>query len=144
MKNWAIKILPIVIFFAGAMVLAHYIKQNSPNRDDAKLKELEEIVASVPPFPQLGNGVTPNVSSGADIAGLTFYYHSVAKYEEVRNYYVEQFLQRGWVLAKETPRTLKFSKGEFQIGIEYTGKSGKSRDWNDWNYAISYTWSIRI
>ncbi len=45
------RILTFVIVIAAVSVLAHYCKQNSPNRDDAKLKEVEQMYAALPIYP---------------------------------------------------------------------------------------------
>ncbi len=145
-KTWVIRILPLFTFFAAFLLFAHWAKQNSANRDDAKLKELEQIAVSVPRFPQFRD-IASDTSSASDDAGVYKYYSSAASYDEVKSFYFAELTQKGWSIVNEEPlydwfrdyggRSLEFRKQEFLIAIEYTGKKP---DAESWNYAVSFVW----
>lgn len=146
MRAWTVKILPPIVLIMAFLMFAHWAKQNSPNQDDAKLKELEQIAASIPNFPQF-RGAATYTSSASDDAGIYKHYTSLANYDEVKDFYLAELSQRGWSLAKEEPvydwfrdyggKSLEFKKQDFLIAIEYTGKKPDS---NSWNYAVSFVW----
>jgi hypothetical protein len=101
------------------------------------LKELEQISSSVPTFPAFGSG-TVQTSSAADKAGIHKYYRSSANFDEVKNFYFTQLSQRGWSLFDSDAKgEITFRKGEFLIGIYYTGNNSKS---SNWNYSVSFVW----
>ena len=136
MYKRTIKFLTPIAFFTAFSLLIHCAKQDSPNRDDAKLKELEQISSSVPTFPTFAS-VDTSSSSALDDAGIYKYYRSSSSFYKVKDFYVEELSQRSWSLAEETTKGLKFRKGEYLIAVQYAGSNSEL---HDWNYAVSFVW----
>ena len=135
MRKWIIKILPALAFVAVFLLIVDYAKQNSPNRDDAQLKELEQIASSVPTFSDF-RSVGMQTSSRAMDAGIYKYYRSSASYTEIKDFYTAELSQRGWFLVEDS-RSLEFRKDDYLIAVEYAGNISKS---SDWNFAVSFVW----
>jgi hypothetical protein len=142
-KPWLHKaILPAA--FAGLFLTFIYVaKDMSPNRGDLKLKELQQLSANIPVFPQFTKVGTHYSSRFLD-AGVYNYYISTAKYEEVERFYLQILAQEGWVKSNEESaqlyteakaKKLIFKKGDYRFVIEYAGESTTS-----WNYALNFLW----
>src|SRR5215510_5260339 len=124
--------------------LAYLWKNASPNKNDAKLKELREIVADRQVFPDFIEDATDETSRAAD-AGIYKYYCSTATYEEVKDFYSSKLNSRGWRLVTESEvqrwfrdvgwKDLVFKNGEFAIAIDYSGSLNRKC-----KYSISYVW----
>ena len=129
----------LILFFTGV----HYLKQSSPNRDDAKLNELRQIIAALPTFPDFTEDTTDESSRDTD-AGVYKWYCSTASYEAVKNFYTKVLVSRGWSIPgeKDVQRwfsdygtELIFHKEDFLIAIMYAGSLHRKC-----KYAISYVW----
>ena len=131
MRKWAIKILPALAFVALFLLIVNYAKQNSPNRNDAQLRSLEQIVSSTPTFPDF-RSIGSHTSSRAMDAGIYKYFRSSANYTEVENFYTTKLSQSGWLLV-DNSRNLEFHKDNYLIVVEYSKSS-------DWNYGVSFVW----
>jgi hypothetical protein len=147
-KSWALRILPSAIFVLIFLLLNYWWKQNSPNRDDAKLKELHQLSLEIPVYPDFTEVVTHESSRAMD-AGLYKYYFSTAEYDDVKQFYARELGNRGWKLSSEQRqydwfrdyggRNLAFEKGDFLIAIEYAGAGSNDRS----NYSINFIWKNR-
>jgi hypothetical protein len=146
MKSLAFKVLPSALFFMVFLFLVHLEKQNSPNRDDLKLKELQQLATEIPVFPAFSE-VTTHESSRSIDAGVYKYYFGVAHYDDVKQFYSSKLGERGWRLSREENlkdwfrdyggKQLTFEKGNYLIVIEYDGDNpnrGRS------NYGVSFIW----
>lgn len=144
-KRLVLKILPAAIFLLLFALFTHWIKQASPNRDDAKLKELQQLSSEIQVPASFSEVFTHYSSRGMD-AGVYKGYRSPASYEEVKRFFSDQLIQKGWKLRREKihkswlvdtdGKDLEFLKGDTQITIEYAG----SKTSNSWNYSVSYIW----
>jgi len=141
-----VKVLPAAGLLAVVYLVYYVDKQASPNRDDAKLKELQQLSSDLP-VPAGFSGVSTHTSSRGMDAGVYKTYRSEVGYDEVKRFYADMLQPRGWVLSREQTREsllmksvgrdLEFRKGDMRISIEYTGtKAGDS----SWNYAVNYLW----
>jgi|SRR5882724_11078130 len=134
-------ILPIVTLF-----LLTECKHYSPNRDDAKFKEVERLYKGVPIYPGFQEVGASSLSKSM-LASVNKYYKSDARYDDVKNFYSTKLIPAGWLLTKERNlkdwsrdyggRQLTFGKGQYSVVIEYRGD--KAID-PDWNYAIDVGW----
>ncbi len=127
----------LVISFAGC-------KEFSPNKGDAKLKEVETIAASLPVHPSFQQTWSGSTSKSM-LASAGRHYKSTARYEEVKNFYMSHLQGAGWMLKEERElksvegaRQLTFSKDEYSFVLEYSGEKAVDPDWN---YAIDVTWN---
>jgi len=137
-----------VILAVVVSVSAISCKRFSPNRDDVKLKEVQQLASALPVYPgfeDTGGGSTYSQSMSASVHKS---YRSSARFNDVKTFYVTQLAQAGWQLTKDRTlkdgwsrdlggRELRFEKGQFYVAIEYIGE--KAID-PDWNYAISIGW----
>jgi hypothetical protein len=145
LKSLAVKILPSAAFVILFLLFVHWNKQSSPNRDDAKLKELQQISSEMP-VPSSFSEVSTNFSSRGMDAGVYKTYRSPASYGDVKRFYSERLITKGWILRREKNheswiidtdgKDLEFQKGDMYIIIEYNGTKGN----NSWNYAVNYVW----
>jgi hypothetical protein len=137
----------------AAVVLAPAIscKRLSPNRDDVKLKEVQQLASALPLYPgfeDTGGGSTYSKSMSASVHKT---YRSSARFDDVKTFYATQLTQTGWQLTKARTlkdgwsrdlggRELRFEKGQYYVAIEYSGD--KAID-PDWNYGVSVGWDDR-
>jgi hypothetical protein len=140
------KLVVGVILIATISILAKYSKDHSPNKGDAKLKEIEAVYSQLPIYPDF-HEVAHNFSS-KDVSALTGRsYSSSAAYADVRSFYSDKLSASGWQLTNERNmkdwwrdfggRQLTFRKGQYSIVIEYRGDKEPNPDWN---YAIDLEW----
>lgn len=143
-KTWLNKIILPVVFASLFLFFLYVAKDMSPNRNDAKLEELQLLSTQIPVVPKSKKVGTFYSSRFLD-AGLYNYYSSTAKYDEVERFYLSTLTQEGWVRANEQSpplykegeaRKLTFKKGEYRLIIEYAG-DGTNRSWN---YALNLLW----
>ena len=135
-----------IILVASVSLWAKYAKDRSPNKDDAKLNEIQSIYSQLPIYPDFQevahSGDSKDVSARAGKS-----YKSAAKYSDVRSFYSDKLTPTGWQITKERNlkdwwrdfggRQLTFQKGQYSIVIEYRGDKEPSPDWN---YAIDVEW----
>jgi hypothetical protein len=133
------------------LLISDWRKQASPNRDDAKLRELQQTSAEIPVFPTFRE--TGTYQGSRDInAGIYKTYRSPTSYEEVKQFYSANLSQRGWVLlSEERPsswfideydgRVLTFRKGDSVIIVEYAGRSTPAERWN---YSVNFVWRDKM
>ena len=140
-----------VILAVVVLVPAVSCKRFSPNRDDVKLKEVQQLVSALRLYPGLedtGGGSTYSRSMSASVHKS---YKSNARFDDVKTFYATQLTQSGWQLTKDRTlkdgwsrdlggRELRFEKGQYYVAIEYRGE--KAID-PDWNYGISVGWEDR-
>jgi len=140
------KLIVGAVLLVAVYVLADYTKEHSPNAGDAKLKEVDELLSSIPTYPDFQE--VYNSWSSKDLLALRGrHYRSVAPYEEVRRFYSDHLVERDWHLSEERNlrgwwkdtggRILTFRQGEYKFTIEYRGD--KESD-PDWNYAVDLSW----
>ena len=122
-------------------------KHFSPNKNDAKLKEVERLSASLPTYPgfqELGGG---NTYSKSMLASIHKHYKSNAGYDDVKAFYSTKLMSTGWKLTEERNlknwtrdyggRELTFGQGQYWVSIEYSGDQAIDPDWN---YGIGVGW----
>jgi len=141
MKRQGLIAITLILAVVG---LAYLWKNASPNKDEAKLKELREIVVDLQVFPDFIEDATDE-TSGATDAGIYKYYCSAATYEEIKDSYSIKLYSRGWRLLTESElqrwfrdvgwKNLVFKNGEFAIAIDYSGSLNRKC-----KYSISYVW----
>jgi hypothetical protein len=140
--------LVIFLIFTG---YAHYDKQRSQNRDDAKLKELQRI-SSEAPTPSSFLKQSSHSSSRAMDAGIYDTYRTLSDYQRIKGFYINYLTPRGWELFKEEDlrswissryrnQVLTFRKQNFLVIIEYRD-DGKSDD--EWNCSVNFIWRCKI
>jgi hypothetical protein len=122
-------------------------KQFSPNKNDAKLQEVERLSADLPKYPGFQALSGGNTFSKPMLASIHKHYKSDAGYDDVKAFYSTKLMPAGWKLKEERNlkdwwrdyggRELTFEKGEYSVVIEYRGD--KAID-PDWNYAIGIGW----
>jgi len=120
--------------------------QFSPNKDDAKFKEVQRLSAGFPIYPGFQE-VDSSSYSKSMLASIHKVYKSEAGYDDVKAFYSTKLIPAGWQLTEERNlkdwsrdfggRELTFGKGQYTVVIEYRGD--KAID-PDWNYGISVGW----
>ena len=145
-RFWVFKVLPSLVTILVFLLIVQYAKQHSPNRDDLKLKELQQLAAETKVFPGFLE-IASSSSSRAIDAGVYKSYRSSADFERVREFYRDTLNQNGWRLSQEKVRQspsgdydgseLVFQKKDLQIVIEYTGNDLSSAQWN---YSVNFVW----
>lgn len=145
-KTWMAKILPAAFFALIFLIIVFFAKEASPNRNDRKLKELQQLATEIPTFPTFRETATHHTSRFLD-AGVYKYYNSNANYKEVKIHYSIVLIQKGWILTTEENlksifdgiggKKLTFQKGDLRVTIEYTGKQENNISWN---YSVSFLW----
>ena len=142
-RLWRLVIVVMLIIMLG--FAARMCKEHSPNRGDAKLKDVETLFAAVPIYPG-SREIRTSWSSKDRVAGLGKVYKSDASYEELRHYYVDVLAQVGWHLEHERHvtswwqdlggRELRFRQDDYYTSIEYAGERANY----GWDYGISLGW----
>ncbi|MCA1815914.1 MAG: hypothetical protein LC746_05810 [Acidobacteria bacterium] len=145
-KQLAVRLLPAAAFtlmFISSVFLWKYF---SPNRNDAKLRELQQISTEAPVYPAFIHTSTQTSSRASD-AGVYESYASMATYEQVKEFYDEALTKKGWTMASEENghsadqvdggNTLIFRKGDYSIAIEYHGRRPSDRVGD---FSVSFLW----
>jgi hypothetical protein len=142
LKSWKKEALIFAVCGLAVLLYVLHLRQSSPNLDDDKLREVQELSASLPVFPGF-NQVATNSKSGYTSVDLTKYFYSNADYNDVKEFYFKILEKDGWVLSAEDTseakgrRELTFKKGQFSILIFHSNASSV------YNYAIDFVWSDR-
>jgi hypothetical protein len=134
-----------ILLIIGVNVAAYLSKLYSPNRDDERLKEVEQLFRAIPIYPG-SEEVTTSSSSKDRIARLGKVYKTNASYDELKGFYTDSLTRLGWQPERERQikdwwsdlggRELRFRDGEYYISIEYAGEKANY----GWNYGISVGW----
>lgn len=143
--------LTIVLGIMVVYSFAYFCKQNSPNKDDAKLKEVERLYARLPIYPDFQEVEGTSSSFSKDLlASIGKSYKSKASYDDVKAFYVEKLRALGWQSWEERnltswgrdlgERELTFRNGQYSVIIEYSGDKASNPDWN---YGINVSWNDR-
>ena len=121
-------------------------KQFSPNKNDVKLKEVEQLYSNLPIYQGFRETWSGSVSKSM-LASVGKHYKSDAGYQDVKDFYVTKLVPDGWQLTKDIPlkdwsedhggRELTFTKQQYSVVIEYRGDKVTNPDWN---YAINVGW----
>jgi hypothetical protein len=136
-KVLAVKVLPSLIFILAFLIIVQYAKQHSPNRNDAKLKELEQLAIETKVYPDFIE-VASSTSSRSVDAGVYKSYRSSADFEAVKEFYLNALGHDGWNLSEEKAQSeLLFKKGAFWIVVEHTEASASAPHWN---YSVNFVW----
>ncbi len=127
-------------------VIAGACDSDGPNRDNSKLREIEQVWQTVPIYPGLVEVDQSSLSSGSE-ALVSKQYRSDASFGEVRRFYVEQLGGQGWRLVDDREvkdrgrnrgeRQVEFRRGEFYLDVRY---AGARRVELGWTYAIDVKW----
>lgn len=141
LKGWRKEVLIFTISGLLVFLFVYQMKQNSPNKDDSKLKEVQQLVSEIPDFPAFKSAGTTNYKSGYEVVDITKHFNSTADYNEVKDFYSKIFSQRGWTALGEehvgrSSKQVTFQKGEFSV-IVYHVDGDPNRGYN---YAIDYVW----
>ena len=144
-KSIMVKFIVGALIIVGVLAAEHITKQNSPNKDDTKLKEVEQLFTTIPIYPG-SQEINASWSSKDRIAGLIKTYKTDAGFNELKQYYMETLSQRGWRFDQEREikdwwrdlggRELRFRAGEYYVHIQYAGDKADY----EWNYAVSVGW----
>ena len=135
-KDSFIRVLLALVFLLLFALFVYVAKEVSPNRGDAKLKELQGLSSETPTYPSF-QIVNKTYSSRYLDAGVYEYYRSTAKYDDVKEFYSGTLSQRGWSLdAEDEGKKITFRKGELRIVIEFAGDDTD----HSWNYAVDFLW----
>lgn len=108
----------------------------------AKLQELQHLAAEMPKFPDFEQVNYSDISkSGMTV--VAYFYRSSASYDEVKSFYTNALLSRGWSPVQEEPlakwskkdggRRLSFKKGKYTFHLEYDATVG-----SHWKFAVDY------
>lgn len=131
----------IIFGVCGLLILLYTwnLRRTSPNLNEAKLREVQELSAKVPVFPAFTQ-VGSHVKSSYTVVDLTKHYNSKASFNEVQAFYRNTLEREGWTLVDKIPsgdnesQEIKFKKGQFSISIFHTTNSAV------FNYAIDFVW----
>lgn len=141
-----LRLLPVALFVC--LVLSA-CESGGSNRDEAKLREIEQLWTRVPVYPGMVEVRGSSVSSPNE-AQVSKDYQSGAFFDEVKRFYEEPLAQAGWQMVADREvkdrgrnkgeRRLEFRRGEYQLDIKYAGE--RSAD-SGWNYSIVVDWHER-
>lgn len=140
-------IIAIMFIFSLLIPMPDWSKRLSPNRDDVMLKKLRELAFDTPTYP--GFYEVGETSGSRDInAGIYKRYRSSASYDDVKKFYSDVLLTRGWVISEERDlksflvkhewKVIIFKKDDLSISIEYKGGDSLMQQYN---YSVSYSWN---
>lgn len=128
-----LKFLFALLFFAAFLYGVHYLKQHSPNANDAMLNELLLVPQQIPDHPRCVRTEEDTSSRYMD-AGVYLKYKCSDIFPVLVDYYRSRFTRPGWTEGDSDSKHVVFTNGEFTIKLE--NASGSS----DWNFAVSYAW----
>ena len=139
MKGWKKE---LIIFAVCGLLLLLYVcnlRRTSPNLDEVKLREVQELSRKLPVFPGFTE-VGSNTKSGSTVVDLTKHYYSKAGFADVKAFYGQALERDGWTVVREDSgddesREISFKKGQFSISIFHTKNSSV------YNYAIDFVWN---
>lgn len=145
-RSLIVKLLILVLTLLAVYCLATASKYFSPNRGDAKLKEIQQLVAGIPVYPEFTK-VTTNSGSKGTIATVGIRYRSRAEHDKVMVFYKQVLVERGWLLEKDESHkvllsdqymyTVTFRKNDVELVIDYwITKPGE--EWH--TYELNYIW----
>jgi hypothetical protein len=107
-----------------------------------KLQKLQQLAAETPKFPDFEQVNYSDISKSEETV-VAYFYRSSASYDEVKSFYTNALLSRGWSSVKEEPlakwskedgsRRLGFKKGKYTIHLEYDPALG-----SHWKFAVDY------
>ncbi len=108
----------------------------------AKLQELQRLAAETPKFPDFEQVNYSDISKSEETV-VAYFYRSSASYDEVKNFYTNALLSRGWSSVQEEPlakwskkdgdRRLSFKKAEYTFHLEHEADLGSK-----WKFAVDY------
>lgn len=140
------KLLIAALTFLAVYCFAITSKYFSPNRDDAKLKEVQQLAAEVPVFPEFKQ-VSSSSGSKDAIAGVDMRYRSRAGHDKVMNYYKQVLAEHGWLLEKEQRRNVLLSDQIIydvtfrKSGVELLINYWDTKPEDEWHtYDFNYIW----
>ncbi|HEX5734531.1 MAG TPA: hypothetical protein VF131_16980 [Blastocatellia bacterium] len=144
-KSIKVRLIVATLMIVGVLAAEHITKQNSPNKDDTKLKEVEHLFTNIPVYPG-AQEVHASWSSKERLAGVIKTYKTEAGFNELKQYYTETLPRLGWHFDGEKEikdwwrdlggRELIFQAGEYYVHIQYAGDKADYA----WNYAVSVGW----
>ncbi|MGI9065459.1 MAG: hypothetical protein ACR2HX_03520 [Pyrinomonadaceae bacterium] len=107
-----------------------------------KLQELQRLAAETPKFPDFEQVNYSDISKSEETV-VAYFYRSSATYDEVKSFYTNALLSRGWSSVQEEPlakwsrsdhsRRLSFKKGKYTFHLEYDPDLGSK-----WKFAVDY------
>jgi hypothetical protein len=139
LKRWKKE---LIIFAVCGLLLLLYVwnlRRTSPNLDEVKLREVQELSRKLPAFPRFTE-VGSNTKSGYTGVDLTKHYYSKAGFADVKAFYRQALERDGWTVVREDSgdnesSEITFQKGQFSISIFHTKSSSV------YNYAIDFVWN---
>src|SRR5687768_2345864 len=112
--------------------------------DKTKLPELEKLAAEVHVFPGFSEVQEPRHVGNEGMSILTYFYRSPAKYEEVKNFYTNALLPKGWSgpfeenvpkwFINDGSKEVRFKRSEYSVVIENDAADGAAVP-----YSVSFT-----
>lgn len=115
--------------------------------DTHKLPELQRIAAETPVFPGFKEMGSRHMGKREN-AVLTYSYHSSASFEEVKKFYTDALVAKGWGYPTEEvvpkwflndgSKALVFKRGEYDIEIEYDAAKNSEAP-----YSVSFGWTMK-
>jgi len=140
-------VIIVILVFLLLVLMPDWSKRLSPNRDDAKLKELQELAFSTPTYPEFYKVAETSGSRNIN-AGISKKYQSSASYDDVKKFYSDILITKGWIISEERDlksflvrhewKELIFKKKDLSISIEYKGRDLSNQQYN---YSVSYSWN---
>jgi hypothetical protein len=147
MKRKLVQPLTLILAIA-VLVPTINCKRLSPNRDDVKLKVVQQLSAALPVYAGFEDTGGGNTYSKSMVASIHKHYRSPAHFDDVKTFYATHLTQSGWQLTEDRTlkdgwgqdrggRELRFERGQYSVVIEYIGEKAVGPDWN---YGISVVW----
>jgi hypothetical protein len=139
------RIFVLLIAAAFLSLAAVACKRYSPNRDDAKLKEVLHLWESIPIYPGCSQ-VDQHHYSKDYFATVSKGYKCDVTYDQVKGFYLLGLEGAGWTLVRERElgwwfgeerhRELTFRNGEYWVILEYAGEKANA----GWAYGVTVKW----
>ena len=117
------------------------------SEQQARIQELRRLAAETPKFPDFEQINYSDISKSENTV-VAYFYRSSASYNEVKSFYTNALLSRGWTSNQEEPLMkwfnedgslrLGFKKGKYTIHLEYDSAPGAY-----WNFAVDYGWHAK-
>lgn len=121
-----------LVFFGFFYWLSYYVKQNSPNKDDAKLMEVQQISAEITNFPK-SIKIDENTSSRSFDACVFEYFVSKANPSDIQKFYETALVNDGWI--RKNDESVIFTKKDFVVHVEPDDEKGAGG-----KFSISICW----
>jgi len=139
------KLLVVTTFFLLIIFWIYIEKRLGPNANDAKLKELEALLPTLPLYPGMVE-TDSHITSKASVASISKDYKCEAAYQAIKEFYLGKVRAMGWQYLGERHykdwgkdlggREFAFQKDQYRISVFYFGEDSPTPA----RYSVGIEW----